>query len=161
MMRNLTHLVTNQNGTQNPHHSQCHLFQFVHHKADISLISYWITSKYNNFDHYKNLEKVDFDTMYPSVGQQKRYIYFYGPPGIQEKLFREGKVFPLTIWLYIIVVTVAHIAVFEVMRRVYIELQEDLVKKNSGPLDIAIKVLATITESDPMDIFPKWSSGQF
>ena len=93
-----------------------------------------------------------------------RRVYFYGRPRSEQSGFGVLTAFPPLLWGLILATTVVFTGVFMLLRSLYagpLRENELLLRENSAKIDVFFKVAATLTEPEGVNIFPKWSTGNF
>ena len=106
---------------------------------------------------------INFGFVFPPISvSQKSILIFYGKPKAFPNYFNIVTAFPLTIWSSLCLVTLTVIVLFCGIVKVYRDFlgQHDLVRMRTKNIDIAFKVISTLTEPEALDFFLLWSTGK-
>ena len=108
---------------------------------------------------WPDIKEIDVSTTYPFL-ETKRFLYFYGQPRKKSSILNSVSVFSPQVWSAILGCFVLVSGTFQIIRLSYMRIESNgLLRSGITATELAFKVLATLTEPDRIDAFPKWSTG--
>ena len=105
---------------------------------------------------------INFGFVYPLLSDFKHsHLFFYGKPEALPNYFSIATAFPTQLWILVFIVTLTFIVLFCIILKVYRDAlgQHQLVRNGTKGIDVAFKVISTLTEPETFDMFPVWSTG--
>ena len=136
------------------------IFSQTAHDVDIEASKIWFIGIQLDFDESElghNYLDVRSTFPWPTTNG---FIYFYGQPRRTVNIFSLVSIFSPSLWTLILISIVCSFAFLKFSALIYGKIEVEGLVIDCDSLSLFLRILASLTEPDSMNVFPRWCTGK-